>query len=247
MIRNPAPSTAIWAALWLAPALLLAACGPGGEDKAVSGAADGELASALGDEIMVDPDLAGQNQGNSAVGAGVANGTLPPEMLSQDALDRARSAALDLVGGAGRMKKAPVAVEVAGKLPDGAALAVASRAAAAPGGNGNCADRAEYTMGWAAKLPASFPVYPQGAVQEAAGTDEGNCALRVINYLTAVPLDEVIDFYFTRASAAGFSAQRVKQDGDDVLGGFKGSSSYVVYARALPAGGTEVDLVTHGS
>ncbi|HZF46472.1 MAG TPA: hypothetical protein VEZ26_09055, partial [Sphingomonadaceae bacterium] len=79
-----------------------------------------------------------------------------------------------------------------------------------------------------------------------AGTDEGNCALRVVNYLTAVPLDEVVDFYFTRASAAGFTAQRVKEDGDDVLGGTKGKASFVIYVRALPKGGTEVDLITNG-
>lgn len=234
------------AALLAAPALLLTACGGGADEPADKAAADGELASALGDEIMVDPDLAGQNQGNAAVAAGLGDGTLPPEMLSPEAIERARSAALDIVGGAGRMKKAPVAVEVAGKLPADSALAVASRAAAAPGANGNCADRAEYTMQWAARLPAAFPVYPQGSVQEAAGTDEGACALRVVNYVTAVPLDEVIDFYFTRATGAGFSAQRIKEDGDDVLGGVKGKASYVVYARAIPSGGTSVDLVTNG-
>jgi hypothetical protein len=62
-----------------------------------------------------------------------------------------------------------------------------------------------------------------------------------------MPLDEVIDFYFTRASAAGFKAQRIKEDGDDVLGGTKGGSSFVVYARPIASGGTSVDLVTHGS
>lgn len=234
-----------FAALLAAPALMLAACGSSDEQQAKEGTADSELSSALGDEIMVDPDLAGQNQGNAAVAAGLGDGSLPPEMLSPEAIDRARSAALQLVGG--QLKKAPVAVEVAGKLPADSALAVASRAAAAPGANGNCADRAEYTMQWAARLPATFPVYPQGSVQEAAGTDEGNCALRVVNYVTAVPLDEVIDFYFTRATSAGFKAQRIKEDGDDVLGGTKGNASYVVYARAIPSGGTSVDLVTHGS
>lgn len=236
-----------FAALLAAPALLLASCGSDETAKVPEGGKDAELSSALGDEIMVDPDLAGQNQANSAVAAGDGQGTLPPEMLSPEAVGRARSAALDLVGGAGRMKKAPVAVAVSGSLPEGSALAVASRAAAAPGGNGNCADKAEYTMGWAAKLPATFPVYPQGSVQEAAGTDAGNCALRVVNYVTAVPLAEVIDFYFTRASGAGFSAQRVKEAGDDVLGGVKGTSSYIVYARPIASGGTEVDLITHGS
>ncbi|MBO9497916.1 MAG: hypothetical protein J7496_02615 [Novosphingobium sp.] len=232
-------------ALALAPALLLGGCGGAKDKPAAKAGADGELGAALGDEIMVDPDLAGQNQDNAAVTVGQGDGTLPPAMLSPEAVDRARSAALELVGGA--MKKAPAAIAVSGTLPPEAALAAASRAAAAPGGNGNCADKAGYTMQWAAKLPAAFPVYPQGAVQEAAGTDEGGCALRVVNYLTAMPLDEVIDFYFTRATGAGFSAQRVKQDGDDVLGGVKGTASYIVYARKNAGGGTSVDLVTHGS
>jgi hypothetical protein len=61
-----------------------------------------------------------------------------------------------------------------------------------------------------------------------------------------VPLDEVIDFYFTRARDAGFSAERVVQDGDDVLAGVKGGASYVVYGRRLPSGNSEVDLVTSG-
>ncbi|OJW65345.1 MAG: hypothetical protein BGO57_03420 [Sphingomonadales bacterium 63-6] len=230
----------------VAPAVALAACGGADKAEAPKGKADAELAAALGDEIMVDPDLAGQNKANSAVSAGSRDTALPPEMTGPEAIDRARTEALRLIGGAGKMKKAPAAVAVSGKLPEGSVLAVASRAAAAPGGNVNCAQKAQYTAGWAAKLPAAFPVYPQGAVQEAAGTDEGNCALRVVNYLTAVPLDDVIDFYFTRASAAGFTAQRVKEDGDDVLGGTKGKASFVVYARALPKGGTEVDLVTNG-
>ena len=181
------------------------------------------------------------------IAAGQGDGSLPPEMLSPEALGRARAAALDLVGGASRMKKAPVAVEVAGKLPADAALAVASRAVAAPGANGNCADRAEYTMQWAARLPAAFPIYPRGAVQEAAGTDASGCSLRVVNFVTPVPLGEVMDFYYSRARAAGFSAQRVLQDGDDVLGGVRARASYVVYARRLPSGNTEVDLITSGT
>ncbi|KPL68139.1 hypothetical protein SZ64_08405 [Erythrobacter sp. SG61-1L] len=235
------------AILALVPALALAACG--GKDDGTEtpkGTADAEVASALGEEIMVDPDLAGQNQANSAVSAGLGDGALPPEMTSPEAIERARTDALKLLGGPGKLRKAPAAQAVAGKLPEGSALAVASRAAAAPGRNGNCADRAQYTMDWAARLPATFPVYPQGAVQEAAGTDEGACALRVINYVTAVPLDDVIDFYYTRATASGFTAQRVKEDGDDVLGGTKGKASFVLYARSRAKGGTEVDLVTNG-
>ena len=95
-------------------------------------------------------------------------------------------------------------------------------------------------------MPAPFPVYPRAAAQEAAGTDAAGCSLRVVNFVTPVPMDEVMDFYFTRARGAGFSTARVLQDGDDVLAGTKGSASYVVYARRLPSGNTEVDLVTGG-
>ena len=136
------------------------------------------------------------------------------------------------------MKKAPEAREAPGPLP--APLVAAARAA------GGCAERAENTARWAARLPQPFPVYPRGAVQEAAGTDAAGCALRVVSFVTPVPLGEVLDFYFTRARDAGFSAQRVLQDGDDVLAGVKGGASYVVYARRLPSGTTEVDLVTSG-
>ncbi len=83
-------------------------------------------------------------------------------------------------------------------------------------------------------------------MQEAAGTDDDACALRVVNFQTGVSLDDVIDFYFSSACKAGYSAQRVRDGGDDVLGGLKGSASYVVYARKLPSGATEVDLVTNG-
>jgi hypothetical protein len=144
------------------------------------------------------------------------------------------------------MQKAPEPRAVAGDLPADAALTAAARGAAAPGGNGDCAARAQYTMQWAARLPAPFPVYPRGAVQEAAGTDASGCSLRVINFVTPVSLGEVMDFYYSRARAAGFSTRRVLQGGDDVLGGTKGAASYVVYARRLATGNTEVDLVTSG-
>ena len=83
-------------------------------------------------------------------------------------------------------------------------------------------------------------------MQAIVGTDDSGCSLRVVNFVTPVPLGEVMDFYYSRARVAGFSAQRVLQDGDDVLGGVKGGASYVVYARRLPSGNTEVDLITSG-
>jgi hypothetical protein len=229
----------------LAPALLLAACGD--KDEAAKPAADDPaLAGALGEPVLTDPDLAGENGANRAAALPSGAGAIPAADMSPEALAAARGAALKLVGGPGAMKKAPGAREVKGALPADSQLTAAARAAASPGGSGDCSALAKYTAAWAARLPAAFPVYPKGAVQEAAGTDEGACALRVINFITPVPVGEVIDFYFTRASSAGYSAEHVTHSGEDQLGGTKGAASYVVYARALPNGGSSVDLVTNG-
>jgi hypothetical protein len=225
----------------LGGALLISSCG---RDEAVTALPEDDpaLSRALGEQIMVDPDLVGQNRANSAASLPSRDGSLPAVDANPESIAAARAEALRLVGGPGRMKKAPDVREVSGQSPADAALAAAARAAAAP----DCSKRAEYTMRWAARLPRPFPVYPRGAVQEAAGTDAGDCALRVVNFVTPVPLGEVMDFYFTRAGSAGFSALRVLQDGDDVLAGVKGGASYVIYARRLPSGNTEVDLVTSG-
>jgi hypothetical protein len=231
----------------LFPALLLAACNYGSDEELIDQTeGDAMEASALGDQIMVDPDLAGQNLANSAVSAELGDGILPPERSSPEAIAKARADALAQLGGPGNLKKAPAA---SGNSNSGApqALTAAGKAAASPGGKGDCAAQANYSADWAAKLPANFPVYPLGAVQEAAGSDEGGCSLRVVTYLTAVPLGEVLDYYYTRAAKAGFSAGRAMDGEFDVLGGNKGQASYIVYARALPTSATEITLVTSGS
>jgi hypothetical protein len=230
----------------LAPVLLLGACGSK-DQPAKPADSDPAMAGALGDQVLTDPDLAGENGANRAASVPSADGTVPSADMSAAALADARSAALKIVGGPGAMKKAPRATDVIGPPPADSQLTAAARAAASPGGKGDCSAKAKYTASWAAKLPAPFPVYPKGAVQEAAGTDEGGCALRVVNFITPVPVSEVIDFYYTRASAAGFSAQHVRADQEDQLGGTKGPASFIVYARQLPKGGSSVDLVTNGN
>lgn len=232
-------------AILLATALLLAGCGS--KDQPVkAGNDDAAMSSSLGKSITTDPDLASENGANTAASVPSADGSVPSLDTSPEAVTAARSAALNLVGGPGAMKKAPEATEISGKLPQDSQLTAAARAAASPNGEGDCAAKARYTTSWAAKLPDTFPVYPKGAVQEAAGTDEGACNLRVVNFATPVPVSEVLDFYFTRASAAGFSAQHVRDGAEDVLGGTKGRSSFVIYASKLPSGATTVDLVTNG-
>lgn len=231
--------------LTLLVTLLLAGCG-GAPETVNVGDDDPALSAALAGQIMIDPDLVGQNRANSAAAMPPRNGALPTVDRSPEMIAAARAGATSLVGGPGRVRKAPEPREAHRALPPGSALTAAARAAASPSGAGDCAERARYTMQWAARLPEAFPVYPRGAVQEAAGTDEGGCSLRVVNFVTPVPLDEVMNFYFTRATGGGFSTDHVLQDGEHVLSGIKGDASYVVYARRLPSGNTEIDLLTAG-
>jgi hypothetical protein len=111
----------------------------------------------------------------------------------------------------------------------------------------DCTKKAQYSATWAGKLPKDLPVYPRGAVQEAAGTDADGCHLRVVNFVSPVTPRDVIDFYYTKATAAGYGAEYRMDGSDNVLGGRKGGQAYVVYVRKLANGLTEVDLVSSGS
>ena len=210
-------------------AALLAACGDDAPPPIVPDE-DPALSRALAEPLLTDPDLTSLNRANAVADIPSQDRSLPSIEAGPEALAGAREDALRLVGGAGRMQRAPEPREVASALPN----------------QGDCAARTERTMRWAARMPAAFPVYPRGAALEAAGTDKAGCALRVVKFVTPVPLGEVIDFYFTRARGAGYSAAHLLQDGDNVLAGKKGAASYVIHARRLPSGNTEVDLVTVG-
>lgn len=224
------------------PFALLAACGDSAEDEAAGDAMDPASEQALNDELMTDPDMAGRNEANAAL-SGTGNAAIPNIDKSPRAIEAARSRAAELVGGRSNLAAAPEARNLGENAAPSQAMQAAARAAVGPGGE-NCGDKVNYTSAWAAKLPAAFPVYPRGNTQEAAGTDEGDCALRVVSFLTPVALDDVLAFYNTRAADAGYSVEHVRAAGDNILSGTKGGAAYVVYARRLPEGVTEVDLVT---
>jgi hypothetical protein len=222
----------------------LAGCSRSQDLPAVVREDDPALLAALAYPLATDPDLAGMNRANSALSLPSQDGSLPTFDTGLEFIAAARAEAAALVGGAGSMRRAPEQAGEVSPLPAAARLTAAALAAAAPGGDPACAARASYTMMWAARLPATFPIYPRGATQEAAGTDEGGCALRAVRFVTPVPLSEVVDFYYTRALAAGYSATRALQQGDDRLNGAGSDGGYAVWGRRLPSGNTEVDLVT---
>lgn len=231
--------------LILSCSLLLAGCGKDAGKEAESDASDPALTGALADQIMVDPDLANQNRGGAAIaGGGPATAEIPPIQKTPEAIAAAKAEAARLAGGTIASAPAPVTGG------DGDAPLTAEEAAQSVPGGGNggarCADKVEYSANWATRLPAAFPVYPRAHVQEAAGTDKDGCHLRVVNFVTPVSVQDVIDFYYTRARAAGFEAEHRLEGKDHVIGGSSGNAAYVIYARTGPGGVTDVDLVAQG-
>lgn len=229
-------------------ALALAGCGDAPERKTLDPLADDPaITAALADEIMVDPDLVGRNRGLSAIVArGPESAEVPPELAGPEAARRARAEAAKLVGGTIREAPEPGSGNTAA-APLRHAMTAAQVAAAARVGDPACIASMEYSARWAARLPRGLDVYPHGAVQEAAGADGGGCALRVVHFVTAVEPGDVMDFYLTRASAAGYGVRHTLDGGGHILEGRKGGRAYLVHARAGEGGVTEVDLVVSGA
>lgn len=226
----------------MALVMTLAACGQDAETVVKKDAVDPAIGAALADQIMVDPDLAGQNRGNAALtGGGPADGSLPPEISTPEAIAAAKADAVKLVGGT--LRAAPAPGGSAHVSPAAVSLTAAETAQVL---GKTCADKVDYTVAWAARMPAAFPAYPRGHVREAAGTDKDGCSLRVVNFVTPVAVQDVLDFYFTRAASAGLPADRRREGGDEVLKGNKGQAAYIVYVRQRVGGMTEVDLVVSG-
>lgn len=234
-------TAARFTALSMACGLLLAGCGSGSKAPA-PGETDPALTGALGEQIMVDPEMAGEQ--GAAVSAGNSAITIPPQDRTPEAIAAAKKQAAQAAGGA--LKPAPSPVQGgANTLSQGAATA-AQVAAGAKVAKADCSKKVQYSNTWAAKLPAELPVYPRGAVQEAAGIDGQGCALRVVNFATPVSVGDVISFYYTKATSGGYGAEYRVDGTDHVLGGKKDGRAYVVYARKLDNGLTEVDLVASG-
>ncbi len=212
------------------------------ENKAASVEQDPAMTGALDGQIMVDPELSGQN--GAAVAAGGGAVALPPERVSPQAIAAAIQEATRLVGGTIESLPAPGAGNIT-SLAEAAATS-AQVAEAARAASVDCTSKVQYSAEWASKLPKPLAVYPRGAVQESAGVNTGGCALNVVTFVTPVQPDDVLGYYYTAVRKAGYNANYRMDGSDHVLGGKSGGKAYVIYARALDNGLTEVDLVDSG-
>lgn len=226
-------------------AMALASCG--GSDVLDAGNAPGNitdpaLASALRDQIMVDPQL-GQQANSDAVRPPNQpyTGGVPGDDVATN------NAALDI----GQLMKTPAPTPVGGNCTQCAAAreSITLGALAESQGKNQCTEALTYSATWASRLPAELPLYPHARVNEAAGANTAKCALRVVTFSAKQPMQAVLDYYYTRAIRAGYSSEH-QVDGDQhLLGGARqsGSDAYILFLTKRPDGGTDVDMiVNHG-
>jgi hypothetical protein len=194
---------------------------------------DPALTAALHDQILVDPALT-QSANTNVVrppsrpdplsipidpvvphGDGVATATLKPAPAAKADCPECRKA-------------------------DGA-LTLGELAARQSKGAADCASRVTYSAGWANRLPAGVPLYPDARVREAAGNDA--CGLRIVSFASSAPVGRILDWYNTRVTQAGYSAEHQAAGKQHVLGGTRGAAAYVVYVTPAAGGGSAVDLL----
>ena len=221
--------------------LLVAGCNQA-ENKAASEEQDPAITGALDGQIMVDPELSGQN--GAAVAAGGGAVALPPERVGPQAIATAMQEAARLAGGTMENLPSPEPGHAASLVE--AAATSAQVAEAARMASTDCTSKVQYSAEWANRLPKPLAVYPRGAVQEAAGVNTGGCAMNVVTFVTPVQPVDVLRYYYTAVRKAGYNAQYRMDGTDHVLGGKNARQAYVIYARAQDNGLTEVDLVASG-
>lgn len=234
-------------------ALLLAGCGSKPEQprtidtldrelaatNTTSPAADPALQSALRDQIMVDPALVQQANGDA----------LRPPPQPQTGM-----VAPDLAPGPPRAAEREAVRPAPPASPDCPQCAAARRAltlgalAETQGGRAaGCAQSLTYSATWANRLPAGVPLYPDARVAEAAGADRPGCALRIVSFASNAPMQRLLDWYFTRTGNAGYRAQHGADGKMHTLGGTKRGAAFLLILSPQEHGGTEVDLMADGA
>jgi hypothetical protein len=188
------------------------------DNELIGNDADPALTSALQDQIAVDRSLAQQSNRNAV---------RPPETPAQ--------AQYPTAGG--------------GQAKGGTAQQQAQLASVARGeGGAACGSNApfDYNPAWANRLSTNFPLYPGGRITEAAGSNQGDCRVRVVTFTTGDTYQRVLDWYHTRAVRAGYSSEHQLRESDHILAGAKEQDGGAFYLIVTPRrSGSEVALIAN--
>ena len=208
---------------------------------------DPSLMSALHDQIMVDPNLA-QQANNDAVRppAQPYSGAVPPDGIAVPPSGAVAST------GAATSETLKTAPAPAASCPQCTAARESLTLGALAARQKNkrtrdCAGSMRYSARWAQRLPADLPLYPDARVSEAAGSETGGCAIRAVSFASSASLRTVLDYYYTRATRAGYSAEHQADGGEHVLGGTRSrdDGAFALFLTSRADGGTDVDLVAN--
>lgn len=233
--------------LTLALPLALLACSraddaSGDADATAINAADPALASALQDQIMVDPQLGGQANGDAVrPPAQPYSGGAPSDSVAAPGkIDNGQLLRTPAPVAAGKDCKECAAARESVTLGGLAARQVDARTR-------GCAANLQYSAAWAQRLPADLPLYPQARVTEAAGVQGGKCALRAVSFSAPQPIQTMLDWYYTKAVRAGYTAEHQLDGQEHILGGTRGrdNGAYVLFMTSRPDGGTDIDMVAN--
>ncbi|MBR0552260.1 hypothetical protein [Stakelama marina] len=201
--------------------------------------ADPAVTGALNDQIMVDPSLAGQRNGDAARPPSRPYSGGVPQGSGTTKLDTAKL----------MHTPKPVAAEKCSQCEAASkSLTVGELARRQKQGNlGGCAKSLNYSAGWANRLPKDVPLLPNARVTEAAGSTAGKCRLRVVSFWSDLPMQTVLDWYYTKVANSGFTAEHQVDGKEHILGGTRVSDdgAYVLFMTPRKGGGTSVDLVTN--
>ncbi len=210
---------------------------------------DPAVKGALGDSIMVDPELTGQSNANAATaGARPVEGGVPSARGGGTAAEAQADARTRV---SGQMLRAPAPADFAANCGSNCDQAAVARPATLGGvarqqAGAGCSADIRYGADWARRLPAAFPIYPRAALVEAAGVANGTCNVRIVNFQSRAGMQAVLDFYHTQARRNGYSSEHVLRGTEHYLGGTRGEQAFVIMARPMAGGMVDVDLVVTG-
>lgn len=214
--------------------------------NAAESAGDPALTAALRDQIMVDPALV-QQANNDAVRPPTMpeSGEVPPDGIGVAAMNARLTRAS--VGGE-TLRAAPAASGACRQCQIARqSLTLGALAEKQGGRTGQCAANVSYSTAWANRLPAGVPLYPDARVSEAAGADGAGCALRVVSFASSAPYQRLLDWYYTRASEAGYGAGHQADGAEHVLGGTRAKGgAFLLILHPRGDGGTDADLMADG-
>jgi hypothetical protein len=213
----------IYAAFAFPALLTLAACGSNDDaelasiDNKIGGKNDTDpaLTAALEDQIMVDPTLSAQSNEDAVRPAPKPNQSPVP------AGEGLSSASAQTLG----------------------SLASAQSDISKDAFNG-CGLNVDYSMGFAAQLPADFPLMPKAQVVEAAGSNDNGCKLRAVTHNSASPIKDVAAHYSAVATRAGYKVGTKLDGKGQTVSGKRAADGGAFYVVLTPIGnGTSADLV----